>query len=145
MAIEFVFNVIVARKSEIDANYPGGFVQFGVDWLVKPPERWCEDQHLIAFSSMGNYFQAVYSSLVACGVDVLTSNESKPPGEVVSRWNWLAVDTRECRRDLPDGSVIVFDIPRYWLKGEQPGETVNTFSRHPRRSTSAAAGTSGAD
>jgi len=101
LAIEFVFNVILARKSEIDANYPGGF-----------------------------------------GVDVVTSNETKPPGEVVSRWNWLAFDTRQCRRELPGGSVVVFDIPRYWLKGEQPGETVNSFGRRPRTSTSAASGTS---
>src|SRR5208337_2052134 len=47
MAIIFEFNVIVARKAEIDAKYPGGLAHFRVKWLARPPDRWCEDEHLL--------------------------------------------------------------------------------------------------
>jgi hypothetical protein len=140
LAIVFEFNVMLARKSEIDSRYPGGLTQFSVDWLEKPPERWCEDEHLLAFSSMGSYFKAVYKSLLECGVDVLGANQSTPPDEVVSRWNWLAFDTEKCQRELPGSGVMFFEIPRYWLKGEQPGEKAH-FSRRPKRSASDASGT----
>jgi hypothetical protein len=89
---------------------------------------------------MGSCFEAVYKNLLGCGVDVLATGESTPPDEVVSRWNWLAYDTEKCQRDLPGSGVTFFETPRYWLKGEQPGEKAH-FSKRPKKSASDASGT----
>ena len=123
MAIIFEFNVMLARKSEIDSMYPGGLNQFRLDWLENPPERWCEDQHLLAFNSMGSDFKPVYESLLKYGIDVLAASQSTPPDEIVSRWKWLAFDTEKREMALPSGGSLSFEVPRYWLKGETPGET----------------------
>jgi len=123
MAIILVFNVMLARKAEIDAKYPGGLAQFRNDWLVKPPERWCEDEHLLGFSSMGNYFEQVLTRLLDCGTDVCVTNETVLPEQIISKWDWIECDvgTRDRRAD-PPGAGAGYMV-RYWLKGTEPGET----------------------
>jgi hypothetical protein len=53
MAIVLECNVMIFRKTEIEAEYRGGLNQFRIDWLVKPRERWCEDLSRVSSSSMG--------------------------------------------------------------------------------------------
>ena len=123
MAIVFLFNVMVARKVEIDSKYPGGMPQFRSDWLARPPERWCEDEHLLAFSSMGFYFKNVADRLRSLGIDVLITDESVPPSENVKRCSWIEWDIHEKHEHKsPDGFVQVHEVPRHWLRGSPPGE-----------------------
>jgi hypothetical protein len=122
MAIIFQFNVIVARKAAIDAKYPGGLAQFRVQWLAKPPERWCEDEHLLAFTSMGAYYGRVRDDLRAAGIDVLETNETVPPGQIISRCGWLDWNIHhKLERAHPGGSTVL-DVVQYWLRGSEPGE-----------------------
>jgi hypothetical protein len=124
MAVIFLFNVIVVRKSEVDAKYPRGLSQFRLDWMPKP-RRWREDHHLLAHSSMGGK-EEVVDRLRALGVDVLTTNESVPPAENVKRCSWLDWDICErIEKKLPDGSIHFHDVPRHWLRGTEPGETMD--------------------
>jgi hypothetical protein len=131
MAIIFAFNVMIVRKSEIDAQYPGGLAQFRLDWITRP-KRWREDEYLLVQSSMGSGFRDVAERLKALGVDVLVTNESVPPGENVKRCSWLDWDVYE-RREIrsPSGFVQVHEVTRHWLRGTDPGETPD-FSP-PRR------------
>jgi hypothetical protein len=130
MAIVFIFNVLVARKAEIDSDYPGGLVQFRSDWLVRPIERWCEDEHLIAFSSMGSHFESVASRLKSCGIDILQTDESVLPAIVAACCPWLDWDIHDkIERKVGDDEVWIQEIPRFWLKGHEPGE-VAVFGRH---------------
>jgi hypothetical protein len=122
------FNVIIARKTEIEAKYPGGLSQFRIDRLTKPPERWCEDQCLLSFSSMGAYYGKVRDTLLASGIDVLETSESNTPETIKGRCNWLDCDS-EPLGSIPDGATASYGI-RYWLKGTEPTETVR-FSRKP--------------
>jgi hypothetical protein len=123
MAIIFWFNVVVARKSEIEAKYPGGLAQFRSEWMPKP-RLWREDNHLLARSAMGAELKDVAERLKSLGVDVLTTNESVPPAENVKRCGWLDWDVYE-RREIksPNGFVQVHEVTRHWLKGTEPGET----------------------
>ena len=125
MAIIFLFNVMVARKSEVDAKYPGGMTQFRSEWMVKPG-RWREDGHLLVCSSMGGGFRDVAERLKALGVDVLITNESVPPAENVGRCGWLDWDVYE-RREIKsgDGFVQVHEVTRHWLRGTEPGKTMD--------------------
>ena len=126
MAVILLFNVILVRKAEINAKYPGGLGRFRIDWLVKPPERWCEDEHLLAFSSMGNYYDKVRASLKSCGADVLDCSMADPPERMRSLCAWLesdAVPFLEPRKDGSSGYEV-----RCWLKGCEPGETAK-FSK----------------
>jgi hypothetical protein len=126
MAIIFQFNVMLARKAEIDHKYPGGLPQFRCDWLVRPVERWCEDEHLLAFTSMGPYFQEVAARLISFGIDVLQTNETIPPAEIVSRCDWLDWDVHHrTERKLPGGSSFAQEVIQYWLKGTEPGEVAH--------------------
>lgn len=120
MAVMLEFNVILVRKSELDAKYPGGLGQFRIDWLVKPPERWCEDEHLLGFSSMGGYYSNVRSRLLSCGADVLDCSEADTPAQMKSRCNWLDCDSAPIRT-APIGATGSWGI-RYWLRGSEPGE-----------------------
>jgi hypothetical protein len=124
MAIVLQFNVIIARKAEIGAKYPGGMAQFRIDWLIKPPERWCEDEYLLAFSSMGNYFRDVYESLRSFDIDVFATSEVQPPEENASRCGWLDWNVyRTEERGLPP-RVMKIDVVQYWLRGHEPGDVV---------------------
>jgi hypothetical protein len=136
LAIIFEFNVMLARKFEIDSKYPGGLAQFSADWLEKPPERWCVDEQLLAFSSMGSYFEPVYESLLACGVDVLRASEATSPDEILSRWNWLAFDTEKRTHEIPGHGVFIREVPRFWLRGEEPGETAQFLQRRTKSHSS---------
>ena len=126
MAIALEFNVMLARKAEIESKYPGGLGQFRVDWLVKPPERWCEDDHLLGFCSMGGYYHNVRASLRSCGVDVLDTCETDAPAEIKSRCDWLDCDPAPLV-EVPLGASGSYGI-RYWAKGSEPGETAR-FAR----------------
>ena len=128
MAVMLEFNVILVRKAEIDTKYPGGLSQFRIDWLVKPPERWCEDEHLIGFSSMGGYYDKVRTSLKSCGAEVLDCSQADSPERMKSQCDWLDCDF-EPLVEVPLGASGSYGI-RYWLKGFEPGETVG-FSRKP--------------
>jgi hypothetical protein len=129
MAIIFQFNVIVARKAEIDAKYSGGLAHFRVQWLAKPPERWCEDEHLLAFSSMGAHYGQVRDALRAAGIDVVETSEAAPPDQVISRCGWLDWNIHhKLERPYP-GGLTVLDVAQYWLRGGEPGE-VAPFKRH---------------
>jgi hypothetical protein len=131
MAIIFLFNMIVVRKSEVLAKYPGGLAQFRLDWMPKP-RRWREDHHLLAYSSMGGVKEEVVDRLRALGVDVLTTTELVPPAENVKRCPWLDWDICErIERMLPDGSIQFHDVPRHWLRGTEPGETLD-FRPQPK-------------
>jgi hypothetical protein len=105
MAIVLQFNVILARKAEIEVKYPEGLTQFRNDWLLKPPDRWCEDEHLLAFSSRGTYCQRVLRKLLDCGIDVCSTSEAVPPEQLISKWDWIECDvqTRDSRADPPRG------------------------------------------
>jgi hypothetical protein len=131
MAIIFAFNVMIVRKSEIDARYPGGLAQFRLDWITRPG-RWREDDYLLVQSLMGSGFRDAAERLKALGVDVLVTNESVPPDENVKRCSWLDWDVYE-RREIrsPSGFVQVHEVTRHWLRGTDPGETTD-FSP-PRR------------
>lgn len=128
MAIIFEFNVIVVRKMEIDAKYPGGLAHFRSQRLALPPDRWCEDEHLLAFSSMGSYLREVGDSLRAAGVDVLETNETEPPERIMLRCGWLERNVKSTvKRPMPKGSMTL-SIVQYWLRGTEPGE-VAQFAR----------------
>jgi hypothetical protein len=122
MAIILAFNVLVARKTEIDEKYPGGGSQFRSDWLKK--KWWCEDEHLIAFSAMGPYLNEVAEQLKSLRVDILQTNESVPPAEIVARCGWLDWDVhgRRERRDAKGEVCFIQEIPKHWLKGSAPGD-----------------------
>ncbi len=128
MAIIFEFNVIVARKAEIDAKYPGGLAHFRVKWLARPPDRWCEDEHLLAFSSMGGYYSQVHDDLRAAGIDVLEADELVRPEQITARCGWLdwSIHSRE-ERVTPTG-VTLLNVVQYWLRGTEAGE-VAQFKR----------------
>jgi hypothetical protein len=126
MAIGFDFNVIVARKAEMESKYPGGLSQFRIDWLAKPPERWCEDEYLLTFSSMGAYYDKVRDQLRSHGIDVLETSEARTPEEIKLRCDWLDGDS-EALGPVPVGATGSYGI-RYWLKGTEPGETAQ-FSK----------------
>lgn len=79
-----------------------------------------EDEHLLAFSSMGLYFEEAASKLRSLGVDVLQADESVRPAEIAARCRWLDWDIHD-------------RMIRYWLKGSEPGE-VAVFSRKPWKS-----------
>ena len=120
MAIIIEFNVIVSRKTEIDAKYPGGLAQFRADWLVRPPERWGEDEHLLGFCSMAGYYENVGKRLLACGIDVFETSEGEDPEHIVSRCGWLGCDVQS----WDDGHFV-----RCWLKGCEPGEVAPFMPR----------------
>jgi hypothetical protein len=131
MAIVFAFNVMIVRKSEIDAQYPGGLAQFRLDWIERP-RRWREDEYLLVLSSMwgGSEFRDLAERLKALGVDVLFTDESVPPGENVKRCSWLDWDVYERREiRLPSGDVMVHEVVRHWLRGTDPGETTDFTPR----------------
>lgn len=128
MAIIFYFNFIVARKAEIDAKYPGGLAHFRVQWLAKPPERWCEDEHLLAFSSMGTSYSQVRDDLRAAGIDVLEADETVPPGQIISRCGWLDWNIHHKQERAIAGGVTVLNVVQYWLRGSESGE-VAQFKR----------------
>lgn len=129
MAIVFAYNVMVVRKSEIDAQYPGGLAQFRLDWM-KRRGLWREDEYLLVRSSMGSDFRDVAERLKALGVDVLVTDESVPPGENVKRCSWIDWDVYE-RREIrsPSGFVQVHEVARHWLRGTDPGETTDFTPR----------------
>jgi hypothetical protein len=130
MAIVFAFNVMIVRKSEIDAQYPGGLAQFRLDWIARS-RRWREDEYLLVLSSMGTEdFRDLAERFKALGVDVFFTNESVPPSENVKRCTWLDWDVYERREiRLPSGEVMVLEIPRHWLRGTDPGETTDFTPR----------------
>lgn len=126
MAIVFLFNVLVVRKNEIDAKYPGGLAQFRLDWMTKP-KRWREDEHLLFQSSMGgDFFKNVTERLRSLGVKVLLTDESVPPAKVVERCGWLDWDIYErLVHKSPDGFVQTHEVARFWLRGTEPGDTAD--------------------
>jgi hypothetical protein len=128
MAIVFAFNVMIIRKSEIDAQYPGGLAQFRLDWITRPGQ-WRQDEYLLVQSSMGLLSRDVAERLKALGVDVFLTDESVPPSENVKRCSWLDWDVYE-RREIrsPSGFVHVHEVARHWLRGTDPGETTD-FAR----------------
>lgn len=129
MAIIFLFNVMVVRKGEIDAKYPGGLARFRAECMPKPGQ-WREDEHLLAQSSMGGGFVQVGERLKLLGVDVLFTNESMPPAENVKRCGWLDWDVYEhLEIKSPDGSVRIHEVPRHWLRGTEPGQTADFRQR----------------
>lgn len=130
MAIIFQFNVIVARKAEIDAKYPGGLAQFRLRWLAKSPERWCEDEHLLAFTSMGAHYGGVRDDLRAEGIDVLETNETVPPAQIISRCGWLDWNIHhKLERAFPGGVRVSLDVVQYWMRGSEPGEVAQLKRR----------------
>ncbi|MBZ5684711.1 MAG: hypothetical protein LAP86_06730 [Acidobacteriia bacterium] len=130
MAIVFAYNVMVARKSEIGAKYPGGLAQFRSDWVTRPG-RWREDEHLLVQSSMGGSdFRDVTERLNALGVDVLLTDQSVPPDENVKRCEWLDWDVyKRWEFKLPNGFVQTHKVARHWLRGTEPGDTAEFTSR----------------
>src|SRR5262249_2532301 len=71
MAILLRFNLFVARKSSIEAKYPGGLEQFRADWMNdRPGEKPNgEDGHLVGCCTMGWYYADVMEKLIACGLE----------------------------------------------------------------------------
>jgi hypothetical protein len=123
MAIILQFNVMLARKEEIGRIYLGGLAQFRQDWLNKRSENWCEDEHLLAFSSMGWSLKEVAGKLQSLGVDLLQTDQTVKPAEVMSRCGWLDWDVYErIDRKLPEGTIFEQEVVRYWLRGSAPGE-----------------------
>jgi len=131
MAIIFLFNVMVIRKSEINSKYPGGLAHFLDDWLAKKHmDPWCEDEHLIAFSSMVGIWGGVEAELRSLGIDVLCASQNTSPHEICSCCDWLDWDIYErIDRELQDGTIFSQEVERYWLKGTEPGEVVRDYSR----------------
>ncbi len=129
MAIILEFNVILSRKAEIDAKYPGGLAQFRIDWLAKPPERWCEDEHLLGFSSMAGYYEKVGKRLLANGIEVCETSEAEDPEHIASRCGWLECDAQSRdNRLIPKGAGAGY-LVRYWLKGSEPGNVAPFMPR----------------
>ena len=116
MAIALEFNVILARKTEIEAKYPGGLSQFSLDWLIKPPERYCEDDHLIGFSSMASYYDKVLHSMQTHGIEVFVTSESEELEDMKRRCEWINNDYHP-------------PMIRCWLKGTEAGKVARF---HPR-------------
>jgi hypothetical protein len=108
LAIVLEFNVIIVRKIEIQEKYPGGLAQFREDWLVKPPERCCEDADLVAFSSMGWYFDKVFDRVKGLAIDVCATSQSFDSDAARDSCAWI-----EWSRQGP--------LVRCWLKGSEAG------------------------
>ena len=64
MSIKLRFNVVIVRKLSIESSYPGGLEGLRTEW--KP---YSEDEHLIAFSSMGQQSTDLVQKLLACGLE----------------------------------------------------------------------------
>jgi hypothetical protein len=127
MAIIPEFNVLIVRKAEIEQRYIGGLSQFRHEWLLSR-KQWCEDDHLIAFSSMANGCADIAASLRASGIDVLETNETVRPQEMVSRCSWLKGGIHETiEHPLPNGTTLSHEVFKYWLRGHEPGDTVRCW------------------
>ena len=116
MAIVLEFNVILARKTEIEAKYPGGMSQFSLDWLTKPPERYCEDEHLVGFSSMGSYYNKVILCVQTHGIEVFQTSETEKPEDMKRRCEWIDNDYHP-------------PMIRCWLKGTEAGNVARFLPR----------------
>jgi hypothetical protein len=114
MAIATRYNTFVVKKSSIEAKYRGGLARFRHRWMVRPPQPCCEDDYLIAFSSMGWYFDVVIDDLDAYGfipdVDYALPSVGGTPEKV----DWLEWEYSGI------SSAIV------WFKGTFAGEVVQT-------------------
>jgi len=117
MGIQLQFNVLLIRKAEIDQRYPGGLKQFRVERTNFDTEPYCEDEHLVACSSMGGYYWKLAKHVMTFGISVCEASEHSgpcgncdwletegPPGWKVS---WL--------KGMPQGEVVSFN--REWKKG----------------------------
>lgn len=103
MAIEVVFYVLVARKSEIDGKYPGGIEQFRFDWGSTS----LEDEHLLAYSDMGSDPRDdVATALREYDIDVFRTDSLE--------WIREHIDWLECQKI---GSCCFI-----WLRGSEPGD-----------------------
>ncbi len=129
MAIIPEFNVLIVRKEEIEQRYVGGLSRFRHEWLLSR-KRWCEDDHLIAVSSMGKDFADIAATLRAAEIDVLETNETVRPQEMASRCSWLEGGIHEViEHALPNGTLLSHDVFKYWLRGSEPGDVIR-FARH---------------
>jgi hypothetical protein len=127
MAIIPEFNVLIARKAEIEKRYMGGLSRFRHDFLSSH-KRWCEDDHLIAFSSMGNDCADIAASLRAAEIDVFEGNETIRPHEMALRCSWLEGSIHEMiEHPLPSGTSLSHEVSKYWLRGHEPGDVVRCW------------------
>ena len=93
--------------------------------MIKP-KRWREDEYVLFQSSMGgSFFKDVTERLRSLGVDVLLTDESVPPAKIVERCDWLEWDIYERRDKSPNGFVQTYEVPRFWLRGTEPGDTAD--------------------
>lgn len=117
MAIQLLFNFIVARQFEIDAKYPGGWAKFKSDWVTNPERKpGLADEHLVAYSSMGSDDSDVFAELARFQISVAAGSAGAGSDPAV---DWLETGV------LNEGSIG-------WLKGTEPGEVAwfNSRSRY---------------
>jgi hypothetical protein len=63
MGIRLHCNVVIARKTSTEANFPGGVVRLRSEWPA-----YAEDEHLIAFCSMGQGSAELVERLLEFGL-----------------------------------------------------------------------------
>lgn len=121
MALVIRFNTIVVRKSSIEAKYPGGLDTYRGLYLPTNANFYYEDQHLIAHTSMGSFYE-VYDRLTENGLAAsqggasLDSCGANQMDGLDSSCRWLETQS-------------VGGLPVCWLRDSLPGFVTDFKSR----------------